>query len=60
MIVILKSMISMAEEYVGEIHTAELDRREPGKEYTHDKITLTGITEEGREYTLELRLEDKA
>lgn len=60
MVVILKAMIAMAEEYVGDVHTAKLERKEHGKEYTHDRIKITGITEEGQEYTLELLLEDQA
>lgn len=58
MVTILKAMMATAEEYVGKIHTAELDRKEPDKSYTEDKITIKGFMENGQPYTLRLEVGD--
>lgn len=58
MVTILKALMSTAEEYIGNIHTAKLDRKEPGKSYTEDKITIKGFMESGQPYTLSLEVGD--
>lgn len=58
MVTILKTLMSTAEEYIGNIHTAKLDRKEPDKRYTEDKITIKGFMESGQPYTLSLEVED--
>lgn len=57
MITIFKALIAAAEEYIGDVETASLRKREAGKTYTHDGITIHG-TMGGRKFTLELDLED--
>lgn len=59
MVTIFKALMSVAEEYIGEIHEVELDKQEPSKEYTHDEITIEGIMEDGRQYHLKLNFEDR-
>lgn len=59
MVTIFKALMSVAEEYIGEIHEAELDKQDPSKEYTHDEITIEGIMEDGRRYCLTVKLEDR-
>ena len=58
MVTILKSLMSTAEEYIGDIHTAKLERKEPGKSYTDDEITIKGFMESGQPYTLCLEVGD--
>ena len=58
MVTILKAMMATAEEYVGKIHTAELERKEPEKSYTSDEITIKGFMENGQPYTLRLEVGD--
>ena len=58
MVTILKALMSTAEEYIGDIHTAKLDRKEPGKSYTDDEITIKGFMENGQPYTLRLEVGD--
>lgn len=58
MVTILKAMMATAEEYVGKIHTAELERKEPEKSYTSDEITINGFMEDGRPYRLHLKVGD--
>lgn len=58
MVTILKSLMSTAEEYIGDIHTAKLDRKEPDKSYTEDKITIKGFMGNGQPYTLRLEVGD--
>ena len=60
MVTILKALIATAEEYIGEIHTAELERKEPEKSYTSDEITINGFMEDGRPYRLHLKVGDKS
>ena len=55
---IFKALMEVAEEYIGEIHTAKLDRKEPDKSYTEDEITIKGFMESGRPYNLRLEVED--
>lgn len=55
---IFKALMETAEEYIGDIHTAELDRKEPDKSYTEDKITIKGFMENGQPYTLRLEVGD--
>lgn len=52
MVTILKALMAAAEECIGDIHTAKLDRKEPDKSYTEDKITIKGFMESGQPYTL--------
>lgn len=58
MVTILKAMMATAEEYVGKIHTAELERKEPEKSYTSDEITIKGFMGNGQPYTLRLEVGD--
>ena len=58
MVMILKALMATAEEYIGDIHTAKLDRKEPDKSYTEDKITIKGFMESGQPYTLRLEVGD--
>ena len=60
MVKILKALIATAEECIGEIHTAELERKEPEKSYTSDEITIYGFMEDGRPYRLHLKVGDKS
>ena len=59
MVTILKSLMSTAEEYIGDINTVNLSRKEPDKSYTDDEITIKGFMEDGRLYTLKLEVDDK-
>ena len=58
MITILKALISTAEEYIGDVEEANLERRKKDSEYTHDQITVRGVMEDGRGFELKLRLDD--
>lgn len=58
MITILKALISTAEEYIGDVEEANLERRKKDSEYTRDQITVRGAMEDGRGFKLELRLDD--
>lgn len=58
MVTILKAIISTAEECIGDIKEVKLERRKEGRAYTHDQITVNGVTEDGRGFELELRLDD--
>lgn len=58
MVTIFKALMSVAEEYIGEIHEAELDKKDPSREYKRDEIIIDGITEDGRSYHLILNFED--
>lgn len=51
--------MSTAEEYIGDINTVNLSRKEPDKSYTDDEITIKGFMEYGRPYTLNLEVGDK-
>lgn len=59
MVTILKVLMATTEEYIGKIHTAELERKEPDKSYTADEITINGFMEDGRPYKLHLKVGDK-
>ena len=59
MITIYKAMMALAEDYVGNIRTASLSAKEEGKPYTDDGIKISGMTEDGRRFCLELTLEDR-
>jgi hypothetical protein len=54
---ILKELIVTVEEYVGDIETVKLDKREKGKSYTSDRIVICGVSK-GRKFELELDFED--
>ena len=56
MLTILKELIMTVEEYVGDIETVKLDKREKGK-YTSDRIVICGVSK-GRKFELELDFED--
>lgn len=58
MVTILKALMSTAEEYIGDIHTEKLERKELGKSYTADEITINGFMEDGRPYMLHLKVGD--
>lgn len=58
-VTILKSLMSTAEEYIGDINTVNLSRKDPDKSYTEDGITIKGFMEDGRPYTLQLDVGDK-
>ena len=60
MVMILKALMATAEGYIGKIHTAELERKEPEKSYTSDEITINGFMEDGRPYRLHLEVGDKS
>lgn len=60
MVTILRALMATAEEFVGDIHTACLTRKEPDKSYTDDEISIRGFTEDGRAYKLRLEFEDKS
>jgi hypothetical protein len=57
-VAILKALIYTAEEYIGDVEEANLERRKKDREYTHDQITIRGVMEGGRGFELELRLDD--
>ena len=57
MVTILKALISTADEYIGDIETVKLDKREKGKSYTSDRIVICGVSK-GRKFELELDFED--
>lgn len=59
MLVIFKALMAAAEEYIGDVEAASLRKREPGKAYTHDGVTIHGTMEDGRRFTLELEVEDE-
>jgi hypothetical protein len=56
---IFKALLASAGEYIGDVETASLRKREPGKAYTHDGVTIHGTMEDGRRFTLELEVEDE-
>ena len=58
MVTILKALMSTAEEYIGEIHTEDLKRKDPERPYTADEITINGFMEDGRLYRLHLKVGD--
>ena len=58
MVTILKALMATAEKYIGKIHTAELERKDPEKSYTSDEITIKGFMENGQPYTLRLEVGD--
>lgn len=58
MVTIFKSLMAVAEEYIGEIQEAELDKKDPSREYKRDEIIIDGIMEDGRSYHLILNIED--
>lgn len=58
-VTILKALMATAEDYIGEIRTAALTRKEPDKSYTDDEVIIKGITEDGRGYKLRLEFEDE-
>lgn len=55
---IFKALMETAETQIGKIHTMKLDRKEPDKSYTEDKITIKGFMESGQPYTLRLEVGD--
>ena len=57
MLVLLKAMILVAEKYIGNVRTVELQIKEEGKSYTQDRIRISGNFKE-RGYTLELSFDD--
>lgn len=57
MLTILKELIMTVEEYVGDIETVKLEKSEPGKSYTSDRIVICGVSK-GRKFELELEFED--
>lgn len=57
MLTILKELIMTVEEYVGNIETVKLEKGEPGKPYTSDRIVICGVSK-GRKFELELDFED--
>ena len=57
-VTIFKALMSVAEEYIGEIHEAELDKKDPSREYKRDEIIIDGIMKDGRTYHLILNIED--
>jgi hypothetical protein len=57
-ITIHQAMIALVQDYVGEIDTASLQKKEPGKSYTSDSIKIKGTTTSGRRFCMELTLED--
>ena len=57
MLTILKRLIMTAEEYVGDIETVKLEKSEPGKSYTSDRIVICGVSK-GRKFELELDFEN--
>ena len=59
MVTILKALISTAEEYIGDVETVKLEKREKEKLYTHDRIIICGVSDsDGRKFELELEFED--
>lgn len=58
MITIHQAMIALVQDYVGEIDTASLQKKEPGKSYTSDSIRIEGTATSGRRFCMELTLED--
>jgi hypothetical protein len=58
-VTILKALISTAEEYIGDVETVKLEKREKEKLYTHDRIIICGVSDSnGRKFELELEFED--
>lgn len=58
MVDVLKKLIVMAESHIGPIRSLCLDRKDPARTYSHDKITINGVYN-GRKYELELTFEDE-
>ena len=59
MVTILKALISTAEEYIGDVETVKLEKRDKDKLYTHDHIIICGVSySDGRKFELELEFED--
>lgn len=58
MVTIMKKLIEVSEDYIGEVKTVKLERKEKGRSYTNDKITVCGVCEE-REFELELIIKDE-
>ena len=59
MVTILKALISTAEEYIGDVETVKLEKREKEKLYPHDRIIICGVCDgNGRKFELELEFED--
>lgn len=59
MLVIFKALMAAAEEYIGDVEMALLSKREPGKAFTHDGVTIRGTMEDGRKFALEMEVDDK-
>jgi hypothetical protein len=58
-VTILKALISAAEDYIGDVETVKLEKREKDKLYTHDRIIICGVSDsDGRQFELKLELED--
>lgn len=58
MVTILKALISTAEDYIGDVETVKLDKRDK-KSYLHDRIIICGVSDtDGRKFELELEFED--
>ena len=58
MVAILKALIYTAEEYIGEIKEVKLECKKPEYQYSHDRVLISGVMEDGRGFKLELELED--
>lgn len=58
MVTIMKALMATLEDYVDSVETVRLERKQPGKDYTSDRIVIRGSYNIGKQYTLELSVDD--
>lgn len=59
MVVILKAMMACVEDNIGSISDVKLNRKEPDKTYTCDEIIIKGTMRDGRNFRMELAVDDR-
>lgn len=58
MLVIFKALMAAAEEYIGEVEEASLEKGIPGVTYSNDRVLISGSMENGNTFELILTVEE--